>query len=168
MRHGPGQTGLSPSPAPHSKGLGPDPSLRTLLQTTTRTDSTAKFSSWADPGSLAVTRGILSENGGDVVPSRRPTPSCPDCRLLPLLTVCRGLQGPIFRSAPTNRRGMEEQRRRCHDTQAGVPSATRPRAQLAFKDSMVHEILQFTPSIAFHYVLHRCKSRDIHCRESFD
>ena len=59
MRHGPGQTGLSPSPAPHSKGLGPDPSLRTLLQTTTRTDSTAKFSSWADPGSLAVTRGIL-------------------------------------------------------------------------------------------------------------
>ncbi|KAG6484327.1 hypothetical protein ZIOFF_061132 [Zingiber officinale] len=59
VRHGPGQTGLSPSPAPHSKGLGPDPPLRTLLQTTTRTDSTAKFSSWADPGSLAVTRGIL-------------------------------------------------------------------------------------------------------------
>lgn len=59
MRHGPSQTGLSPSPAPHSKGLGPDPSLRTPLQTTTRTDSTVKFSSWADPGSLAVTRGIL-------------------------------------------------------------------------------------------------------------
>ena len=41
-----------------------------------------------------------------------------------------------------------------------------PRAQLAFKDSMVHGILQFTPRIAFRYVLHRCKSRDIRCRES--
>ena len=53
------------------------------------------------------------------------------------------------------------------DAQAGVPSARRPGAQLAFKDSMVHGILQFTPSIAFRYVLHRCESRDIRCRESF-
>lgn len=53
------------------------------------------------------------------------------------------------------------------DTQADVPSAERLRAQLAFKDSMVHVILQFTPSIAFCYVLHRCESRDIRCRESF-
>ena len=30
------------------------------------------------------------------------------------------------------------------DAQAGVPSAGWPRAQLAFKDSMVHGILQFT------------------------
>lgn len=52
------------------------------------------------------------------------------------------------------------------DAQAGVPSAEWPRAQLAFKDSMVHGILQFTPSIAFRYVLHRCESRDIRCRES--
>jgi hypothetical protein len=43
----------------------------------------------------------------------------------------------------------------------------RLRAQLAFKNSMVHGILQFTPSIAFRYVLHRCESRDIRCRESF-
>lgn len=54
------------------------------------------------------------------------------------------------------------------DAQAGVPSARRLRAQLAFKDSMVHGILQFTPSIAFRYVLHRCESRDIRCRESFN
>jgi hypothetical protein len=53
------------------------------------------------------------------------------------------------------------------DTQADVPSARRLRAQLAFKDSMIHGILQFTPSIAFRYVLHRCESRDIRCRESF-
>ena len=52
------------------------------------------------------------------------------------------------------------------DTQADVPSAEWLRAQLAFKDSMVHGILQFTPSIAFRYVLHRCESRDIRCRES--
>lgn len=53
------------------------------------------------------------------------------------------------------------------DTQADVPSAGWPGAQLAFKDSMIRGILQFTPSIAFRYVLHRCESRDIRCRESF-
>ena len=52
------------------------------------------------------------------------------------------------------------------DAQAGVPSTEWPRAQLAFKDSMVRGILQFTPGIAFRYVLHRCESRDIRCRES--
>ena len=31
---------------------------------------------------------------------------------------------------------------------------------------MAHGILQFTPSIAFRYVLHRCESLDIRCRES--
>ncbi|KAI3475206.1 hypothetical protein L1887_63422 [Cichorium endivia] len=42
-----------------SKGLGPGPPLRTLLQTTIRTGEAVRFSSWADPGSLAVTKGIL-------------------------------------------------------------------------------------------------------------
>src|SRR5262245_3922222 len=37
VRQGPGTTGLSPSPVPHSRGLGPGPSLRTLLQATIRT-----------------------------------------------------------------------------------------------------------------------------------
>lgn len=41
------------------------------------------------------------------------------------------------------------------------------KALLAFKDLMVHGILQFTLSIAFRYVLHRCESWDIRCRESF-
>lgn len=53
------------------------------------------------------------------------------------------------------------------DTQADVPSAKWLWAQLAFKNSMIRGILQFTPSIAFRYVLHRCESRDIRCRESF-
>ncbi|KAK8533517.1 hypothetical protein V6N13_122941 [Hibiscus sabdariffa] len=60
VRQGPGTTGLSPSPAPLSKGLGPGPSLRTLLQTTIRTPRGDRFSSWAIPGSLAVTKGILA------------------------------------------------------------------------------------------------------------
>ena len=47
-----------------------------------------------------------------------------------------------------------------------MPSTRRPQAQLAFKNSMVHGILQFTPGIAFCYVLHRCESQDICCRES--
>ncbi|KAL5696938.1 hypothetical protein ACHQM5_031205 [Ranunculus cassubicifolius] len=37
VRQGPDTTGLSPSLAPPSRGLGPGPSLRTLLQTTIRT-----------------------------------------------------------------------------------------------------------------------------------
>jgi hypothetical protein len=36
VRQGPGRTGLSPSTAPPSSGLGPGPPLRTLLQTTIR------------------------------------------------------------------------------------------------------------------------------------
>ncbi|KAG9444619.1 hypothetical protein H6P81_015959 [Aristolochia fimbriata] len=59
VRQVPGTTGLSPSLAPHSMGLAPGPSQRTLLQTTIRMAKAARFSYWALPGSLAVTRGIL-------------------------------------------------------------------------------------------------------------
>src|SRR5438105_3397751 len=59
VRQGPGRTGLSPSRASLSRELGLGPSLRTPLQTTIRTALAARFSSWAVPGSLAVTRGIL-------------------------------------------------------------------------------------------------------------
>ena len=48
-----------------------------------------------------------------------------------------------------------------------MPSGANPRAQVAFKDSMIRGILQFTLRIAFRCVLHRCKSQDIRCRESF-
>ncbi|PKI78891.1 hypothetical protein CRG98_000752 [Punica granatum] len=72
--------------------------------------------------------------------------------------------------APPHPRGMTRAWRfwgdAMHDAQADMPSAGWLRAQLAFKDSMVHRILQFTPSIVFRYVLHRCESRDIRCRES--
>ena len=38
-----------------------------------------------------------------------------------------------------------------------------PEAQHAFKDLMIHGILQFTLRIAFRCVLHRCENQDIHC-----
>ena len=68
-----------------------------------------------------------------------------------------------FRPAPNRSWGGATMR----NTQADVPSAEWLRAQLAFKNSMIRGILQFTPSIAFRYVLHRCESLDIRCRESF-
>lgn len=43
VRQGPGTTGLSPSPAPPSRGLGPGPPLRTLLQTTIQTTKPSDF-----------------------------------------------------------------------------------------------------------------------------
>ncbi|KAG6627149.1 hypothetical protein CIPAW_15G106200 [Carya illinoinensis] len=56
VRQGLGTTGLSPSPAPPSRGLGPGPPLRTLLQTTIRMPSGTRFSSWALPGRRALGR----------------------------------------------------------------------------------------------------------------
>ena len=41
------------------------------------------------------------------------------------------------------------------------------RAQCASKDSIIHEILQFTLLITFHCVLHRCKSLEICCRKFY-
>jgi hypothetical protein len=43
VRQGPGTTGLSPSLAPPSRGLGPGPPLRTLLQTTIQTPRATDF-----------------------------------------------------------------------------------------------------------------------------
>ena len=48
------------------------------------------------------------------------------------------------------------------DAQSDMPS-DKPRAQVAFKDSMIHGVLQFTSRIAFRCVLHRGKSQDIRC-----
>lgn len=59
VRQGPGRTGLSPSPAPLSRGLGPGPSLRDASPDYNSGGTAARFPSWAGPGSLAVTRGIL-------------------------------------------------------------------------------------------------------------
>lgn len=108
--------------------------------------------------------------GGTTSGSRTVRPPLAVSRPLPTARAsarrARGHGGPSSASAaaPPERAGGAE--RRWRDAQAGVPSTRRPRAQLAFKDSMVRGILQFTPGIAFRYVLHRWESRDIRCRES--
>ena len=58
VRQGPGATGLSPSPAPLSRGLGPGPPLRTLLQTTIRTSRTPDFQA----GLFPVRSPLLGES----------------------------------------------------------------------------------------------------------
>lgn len=58
VRQGPGPTGLSPSRAPPSRGLGPGPSLKTLLQTTIRATSPPDFQA----GPLPVRSPLLGES----------------------------------------------------------------------------------------------------------
>ncbi|CAN6546908.1 unnamed protein product [Malus baccata var. baccata] len=60
VRQGPGTTGLSPSPAPPSSGLGPGPPLRTLLQTTIRTPTAPD----SQAGLFPVRSPLLGESSG--------------------------------------------------------------------------------------------------------
>ena len=43
----------------------------------------------------------------------------------------------------------------------------REKVQYAFKDLMIHGILQFTLRIAFRCVLHRCESQEIRCQKFY-
>ncbi|KAI3493124.1 hypothetical protein L1887_42323 [Cichorium endivia] len=56
---GPGTTGLSPSLAPPSRGLGARSAAEDASPDYNSDSEAVRFSSWADPGSLAVTKGIL-------------------------------------------------------------------------------------------------------------
>jgi hypothetical protein len=44
-----------------------------------------------------------------------------------------------------------------------VYSLLTQRVQGAFKDLMTHRFMQIALLFAFHCVLHRCKSQEIHC-----
>ncbi|KAK8547798.1 hypothetical protein V6N13_027411 [Hibiscus sabdariffa] len=68
VRQGPGTTGLSPSPAPLSRGLGPGPSLRTLLQTTIRTPRATD----SQVGLFPVRSPLLRESFGHVSTAHTP------------------------------------------------------------------------------------------------
>ncbi|KAK8475709.1 hypothetical protein V6N13_099136 [Hibiscus sabdariffa] len=68
VRQGPGTTGLSPSPAPLSRGLGPGPSLRTLLQTTIRTPRATD----SQAGLFPVRSPLLRESFGHVAVAHAP------------------------------------------------------------------------------------------------
>ncbi|KAK8631918.1 hypothetical protein V6N13_028695 [Hibiscus sabdariffa] len=68
VRQGPGTTGLSPSPAPLSRGLGPGPPLRTLLQTTIRTPRATD----SQVGLFPVRSPLLRESFGHVSAAHAP------------------------------------------------------------------------------------------------
>ncbi|KAK8640859.1 hypothetical protein V6N13_008611 [Hibiscus sabdariffa] len=68
VRQGPGTTGLSPSPAPLSRGLGPGPPLRTLLQTTIRTPRATD----SQAGLFPVRSPLLRESFGHVSAAHAP------------------------------------------------------------------------------------------------
>ncbi|KAK8634900.1 hypothetical protein V6N13_022780 [Hibiscus sabdariffa] len=68
VRQGPDTTGLSPSPAPLSRGLGPGPPLRTLLQTIIRTPSLTD----SQAGLFPVRSPLLRESFGHVSAARAP------------------------------------------------------------------------------------------------
>ncbi|WZY99380.1 hypothetical protein YC2023_071709 [Brassica napus] len=171
VRQGPGTTGLSPSLAPLSRELGPGPSLRTLLQTTIRTPKTSDVQAGLFPVRSPLLRESLLVSFPPLIDMLKLsgikfTTACqdaPDVLSSDFGQPCAVTHGRSA-SVPYPR---EDGGTTICDTQADVPSARRLGVQLAFKDSMVHGILQFTPSIAFCYVLHRCESRDIRCRESY-
>ncbi|KAH9697527.1 hypothetical protein KPL71_023640 [Citrus sinensis] len=186
VRQGPGVTGLSPSLAPLSRGLRPGSPLRTLLQTTIRTPGAPDFQAGLFPVRSLLLRescAACAELQGRRFHTWRSGARW-ELERLCFTTDRRGfgrrglIFGPIVSGQCTGGQSLPAPwgprlglggwggATMC-DTQADVPSAKWLGAQLAFKELMVHEILQFTPSIAFRYVLHRCESRDIHCRESF-
>ncbi|KAK8972319.1 hypothetical protein V6N11_000303 [Hibiscus sabdariffa] len=147
VRQGPGTTGLSPSPAPLSRGLGPGPSLRTLLQTTIRTpratDSQAGLFPRVIPpdlGSRCEHRACgaerVREHGSTAAHDKKRGSSKQHHRL----SRHRGRRGLDFRPTASGER-----------TGGHSPPTPQP----------------MPCGIAFRYVLHRCESRDIRCRESF-
>ncbi|KAL0745659.1 hypothetical protein Bca101_101849 [Brassica carinata] len=166
------QTTIKAATSPRAE-LGPGPSLRTLLQTTIRTPKTSDFQAGLFPvrspllrESLTLGHQELSDRTTDDITRIEFTTSCRDDP--GSLSSFFGQARAVTHWRPDYvRYPREDGGTTICDTQADVPSARRLGAQLAFKDSMVHGILQFTPSIAFRYVLHRCESRDIRCRESF-
>ncbi|CAN7100033.1 unnamed protein product, partial [Brassica rapa subsp. narinosa] len=143
VRQGPGTTGLSPSLAPLSRELGPGPSLRTLLQTTIRTPKTSNFQAGLFPSFWTGTSDYMTRIKFTTACQDAPDVLSSDFGQPRAVTHGRSASVPYPR---------EDGGTTICDTQADVPSARRLGAQLAFKDSMVHGILQFTPSIAFRYV----------------
>ncbi|PHT26259.1 Protein TAR1 [Capsicum baccatum] len=144
VRQGPSTTGLSPSPAPPSRGLGPSPPLRTLLQTTIRTteppDSKAGLFPRVVPPDLGSRSERLSAKGSWSPNARRAVAAATKrVELQPPLAAtsvdvdshlgqprARGLREASIRPATTARPAVGA---RCEggdamrDAQADVPSA---------------------------------------------
>ncbi|XLU74806.1 hypothetical protein S245_033859 [Arachis hypogaea] len=146
VRQGPGTTGLSHSLAPPSRGLGPGPPLRTLLQTTIQTPGATD--SLTLSGLFPIRSPLLGESssrsGRSTSPAgRRALNRGRGARDWPRglfsTTICRGaapLQEPVSLNQPRARGSREANVRPLPvpwdgrdggapfgDTQAGVPSA---------------------------------------------
>ncbi|XLR31132.1 hypothetical protein S83_059448 [Arachis hypogaea] len=113
VRQGPGTTGLSPSLAPPSRGLGPGPPLRTLLQTTIQTpgatDSHAGLFPRVAPPDLRSRSGRSTSPAGRRALNRgRGARDWP--RGLFSTTICRGAaphQEPVSLNQPRARGSRE-------------------------------------------------------------
>ncbi|XLT28966.1 hypothetical protein HN873_060258 [Arachis hypogaea] len=113
VRQGPGTTGLSPSLAPPSRGLGPGPPLRTLLQTTIQTpgatDSHARLFPRVAPPDLRSRSGRSTSPAGRRALNRgRGARDWP--RGLFSTTICRGAaphQEPVSLNQPRARGSRE-------------------------------------------------------------
>eukprot|EP01018_Ginkgo_biloba_P037619 Gb_32800 [translate_table: standard] len=189
VQQGPGPMGLSPSRAPPSRGLRPSPLLRMLLQTIIRAVRPPDFHArlfpvrslllgesfvWTVASHARCGRGQSSKLFVETL-ARCSASAQIDRASHGLDTIRRhGDTTTAWFSADSAAGGTDGQLRAptpggrgaigCVTPRKMCPRP-RPRAQLAFKDSMIHGILQFTLSIAFRYVLHHGESRDICCRE---
>nr|TKS02378.1 hypothetical protein D5086_0000163710 [Populus alba] len=161
VRQGPATTGLSPSPAPLSRGLGPGPPLRTLLQTTIRTpqapDSQAGHFPRVVPPDWGRNESILEFRCPRVqeIPGRQAArttvseglfkPRARRGRPSPRTRFWANASGSAretsIRPRPREPRGEGATMR---DTQADVPSTRRPRAATCVqrldgsRDSAIH------------------------------
>ncbi|PHT27261.1 Protein TAR1 [Capsicum baccatum] len=137
VRQGPGTMGLSPSPAPSSKGLRPGPPLTTTLQTTIRTTEPL----YSKDGLFPVRLPLIRESLGPGVRDARWSVAAMAKRfeLQPPLTTtsvdvesyfakqrARGTREASIRPTPTAHPVMEARCERgdgMRDAQADVPSA---------------------------------------------
>ncbi|WZZ71361.1 hypothetical protein YC2023_082731 [Brassica napus] len=114
-----------------------------------------RFSSWALPG-LWVIKSFRTETTDDLMRVEFAT-ACQDAS--GILSSDFSQPRAVTHGRPASiRYPREDGGTTICDTQADVPSARRLGEPLVFKDSMVHGILQFTPSIAFCYVLHHARA----------
>ncbi|KAK8525632.1 hypothetical protein V6N13_094780 [Hibiscus sabdariffa] len=123
VRQGPGTTGLSPSPAPLSRGLGPGPSLRTLLQTTIRTPRATDSQAGLFPVRSPLLReslfsGLLATSRAANRPRRRDPNTSPD----PFQSACFEHSNFFKVTAPEERPGQLRPgaHRRSRDEQTGA------------------------------------------------
>ena len=187
VSHGVGRrphTGFSPSMTSCSKELRPAPRPKHPLQITTRTSKKPDFKFELLPlhspllgQSLLVSFppliDMLKFSGYPYLIRGQPMKSV---RLFGRHTA-RGLQSGMSKSCyASSLTGPPRDCRHVAGTRPNTKQCLRvamtleqacpseyQRAQCAFKDSMIHGILQFTLLIAFRCVLHRCQNQEIRC-----